>query len=141
MSVRNTVSSLIASPQFLRRVLWLDAATGLATGLLQLLLAAELSRWLGLPVALLQLSGAALLVFAAAIAWMATRPLVPAPQVWLLVGANLAWVLGCLALLFGGFLAPTLWGQAFVAVQAVTVGLLAELQYFGLRKVQARAAW
>ena len=141
MTVRNTISSLIASPHFLRRVLWLDAATGVATGLLQLLLAAELARLLGLPLALLTLSGWALLGFAAAIAFIATRMFVPSALVGLLIFANLLWVLACLAILFGGFLAPTLPGKLFVAVQALAVGLLVELQWFGLRKTAAQAAW
>lgn len=50
MSVMNSLSSPAASPpQFLRRVLWLDAATGAATGLLQVLLADPLAALLGLP--------------------------------------------------------------------------------------------
>ena len=136
-----SLSSLAASPLFLRRVLWLDAATGVATGLLQLVLAAQLAPLLGLPEQLLVVTGWALFGYVALIAFIATRPLIPQPQVWLLIVANGAWVLGCLALLFGGLVTPNLMGQVFIAVQAVAVGLLMELQWLGLRKAESQYAW
>lgn len=141
MSVLDSMSSLAASPLFLRRVLWLDAATGVATGLLQLLLAAQLAPLLGLPEELLMATGWALFGYVALIAFIATRPVIPPPLVWLLIAANGLWVLGCLALLFGGLVTPTLMGQAFIAVQAVAVGLLMELQWLGVRRAAARYAW
>ena len=141
MSAVASFSSLAASPQFLRRVLWLDAATGAATGALQLLLTGLLASLLGLPETLLVVSGWALFGYVAAISFIATRQFVPAPLVWLLIGANLLWVLGCLALLLGGLVMPTLAGKAFLAIQAVTVGLLAELQWVGLRKAVVRPGW
>jgi len=39
-----------------------------------------------------------------------------------------------LALLLVGGLSPTLLGKGYVVVQALTVAVLAELQYFGLRR-------
>lgn len=141
MSVMNSLSSLAAAPQFLRRVLWLDAATGAATGLLQVLLADPLAALLGLPVALLVASGGAIFVYVALITYVATRQPIPPALVWLLIAANGLWVLGCLALLFGGLVTPTLAGQGFIAVQALAVGLLAELQWFGVRRAPARPAW
>ena len=133
--------SLAASPLILRRVLWLDAATGVATGLLQVLLAAWLAPLLGLPESLLVMSGWALFGYVALIAWIATRPVIAPALVWLLIVANGAWVLGCLALLFGGLVAPTLMGQGFIAVQALAVGLLMELQCLGVRRAEAQPAW
>ncbi len=141
MSVMNALSSLATSPLFLRRVLWLDAATGGVTGLMQVLLAKQLSELLGLPVGLLVASGWAIFGYVALIALIATRQPIPQALVWLLIVANGLWVLGCLALLFGGLVAPTLMGQAFIAVQALAVGLLAELQWFGVRKAPAQPAW
>ena len=141
MSVMSSLSSFAHSPRFLRRVLWLDAITGVATGLLQLLLADTLAVFLGLPAGLLVASGWALFGYVALIAFIATRPFIPRPLVWLLIVANGLWVVGCLALMFGGLVAPTLAGKAFIAVQAVAVGLLAELQWFGVRKLAAQPAW
>jgi hypothetical protein len=121
--------------------LWLDAATGAATGALQLLLAGFLASLLGLPETLLVVSGWAIFGYVALIGFIATRQFVPAPLVWLLIGANFFWVLGCLALLLGDWVMPTLAGKAFIAIQAVTVGLLAELQWVGLRKAAAQSRW
>jgi hypothetical protein len=137
----SSLLSLASSPQFLRRVLWLDAATGVATGLLQLLLAAWLAPLLGLPETLLVLSGWALFGYVALIAFIATRPFIAPGLVWLLIAANGVWVLGCLALLFGGLVTPTLLGQGFIAMQALAVGLLMELQWFGVRRAPAQPAW
>ncbi|MEO8024166.1 hypothetical protein [Polaromonas sp.] len=141
MSAVASFSSLTASPQFLRSVLWLDAATGAATGALQLLLTALLASLLGLPETLLMASGWAILGYVAGISFIATRQFVPTSLVWVLIGANLLWVAGCLALLIGDFVTPTLAGKVFVAVQAVAVGLLAELQWVGLRKAAAQSGW
>jgi hypothetical protein len=44
------------------------------------------------------------------------------------------WTLASIALLFSGAVTPNLLGEAFVAIQAIAVGALAELQYLGLRK-------
>jgi len=137
----NPLSSLAASPLFLRRVLWLDAGTGVATGLLQVLLAAHLAPLLGLPERLLVASGWAVFGYVAAISFIATRPVIPPALVRLLIVANGVWVLGCLALLFGGLVAPTLMGQGFLATQAVAVGLLIELQWFGVQRAAAQPAW
>lgn len=141
MSAVVSFSSLTSSPRFLRSVLWLDAATGVATGALQLLLTGLLASLLGLPEALLQVSGWALFGYVALISFIATRQFVAAGLVWLLIGANLIWVAGCLALLLGDFVTPTLVGKVFIAVQAVAVGLLAEMQWVGLRKAAAQPGW
>ncbi len=141
MSAVVSFSSLTSSPRFLRSVLWLDAATGVATGALQLLLTGLLASLLGLPETLLVASGWVLFGYVVAICFIATRQFVPAALVWLLIGANLLWVLGCLALLLGDQVTPTLAGKVFIAVQAVAVGLLAELQWVGLRKAVAQSGW
>lgn len=142
MSAVASFSSLAASPNFLRRILWLDAAAGAATGALQLLLAGFLAGLLGLPETLLVGSGWVMFAYVAGISFIATRQFVPSAGVWLLIGANLLWVLGCLLLLLlGDLVMPTLAGKAFLAIQAVTVGLLAELQWVGLRKAVAQPGW
>lgn len=141
MSAVVSFSSLTSSPRFLRSVLWLDAATGVTTGALQLLLTGLLASLLGLPEALLQVSGWALFGYVALISFIATRQFLAAGLAWLLIGANLLWVAGCLALLLGDFVTPTLVGKVFIAVQAVAVGLLAEMQWVGRRKAAAQPGW
>ncbi len=141
MSHVSPMSSFFASPHFLRRVLWLDAGTGMATGVLQVLLPGSLAGLLGLPEGLLIGAGWLMLAYVAGIVFLATRLVVPAAGVWVLIVANLLWVLACLALLMGGVVAPTLLGMGFIAVQAVTVGALAELQWIGVRRAAAQPAW
>lgn len=55
-------------------------------------------------------------------------------MVWLLVASNLGWAAACVLLLVSGSVQPTLLGMAYVSMQALTVAVLAELQYFGLRR-------
>ncbi len=132
---------LPVSTSFLRRVLWLDAISGAATGALQLLLPAWLAGVLGLPQALLVESGWAILAFSAYISFLATRRLIPPAGAWLLIVGNVIWALGCLALVFAAGLTPNLLGTVFLAVQAVWVGLMAELEWVGLRKAVAQPDW
>ncbi len=134
-------SSWFASPQFLRHVLWLDAASGVATAALQCEFAQALAAPLGLPLDLLQWSGWLLAACVLGIVWVATRPAIPAAAVWLLMGVNTLWVLGCLGLLASGLVAPTLLGEGFLIVQAVAVGVLVELEWIGLRRMAPRDAW
>jgi hypothetical protein len=117
---------------FVRRVLFLDAATCAGMGLALTLLAEPLAPFLGLPAALLFYAGIVLLPIAAFIAWVGTREHAPAAGVWLVIAGNAAWVLGSLALFLA--VSPTALGYAFVIAQALVVVALAELEYVGLRK-------
>ena len=87
----------------------------------------------GLPPALLAYAGEFLLLYAALVAFLSTRVPLPRPLVWLLVVGNLGWALACLLLLVSGSVAATALGTAYVLVQALTVCVLADLQFFGLR--------
>lgn len=116
----------------LRNVLWLDAATCIATGALLSTLSTPLSSWLGLPEPLLFYAGLALFPIAGFMAWTAAR--LAEPAVWAVIGGNVLWVLGSLAVLA---LSPTALGTAFAVVQAAAVAVLAELEYVGLRRSAA----
>ena len=140
-SSTSVLSSFFASPHFLRRVLWVDAASGVATGLLQFWFADALAPLLGLPADLLLWSSYILVAFVLGITWIATRKTSPAGAVWLLIGGNALWALACLGLLASSVVAPTAFGVAFLIVQAVTVGLLVELEWIGVRKIQPEPAW
>lgn len=132
--------NLISSPRFLRAVVWFDASTGVLLGALHLLLTEPLAQWLGLPAGLLQVSGVLLLGYAALAAAIARCE--PMPRGWLgvLIVGNFAWVVVSLVLLLGSALAPTLLGQAYLLVHVVSVALLAELQWFGVRRLPTWAA-
>jgi hypothetical protein len=132
--------SIFSSPQFLRNVLIADAASCVATGALQLAFTNSLAQVLKLPAPLLTGTGWFLLAYAATVAFIATRKPIPRPLVWLLVIGNFGWAIGCGALLASGFVSPSTLGVAWVAAQAITVVVLAELQWMGLRRTPV-AGW
>jgi hypothetical protein len=128
--------STLASARFLRTVLWADAVSCAASAALHLFGAGLLAHLLGLSSGLLLASGLALCAYAAFAAWIATREPLPRGPVLALSLANWAWVAGCLALLFTGAAGTTL-GQIYLVVQVVAVAVLAELQWFGVRRPTA----
>jgi hypothetical protein len=125
--------SITQSPTFLRYVLFADSASCLATGAAQVLLTATLADLLGLPAMLLMGAGVFLLAYAAFVAFVATRHAIPRGLVRVFVAGNFGWAAGCVALLAATPLHPTTLGQAWVIAQALTVVVLAELQWAGLR--------
>jgi hypothetical protein len=124
----------IQSPDFLRRVLLLDAVTSVACGLLMTLGAGLLDRLLGLPSALLLEAGLLLFPFAALVVYAATRRQPSRPLIWLVIASNVLWAIDSIALLLSGWVAPTLLGEVFVVAQAVVVAVFAELEFFGMRR-------
>ena len=58
----------------------------------------------------------------------------PKLLVAVVIAANAVWTVASVALLFSGEVAPNWLGEAFVAAQAIVVGVFAELQYLGLRR-------
>ncbi|WP_440113424.1 hypothetical protein [Acidovorax sp. BL-A-41-H1] len=133
-------TNLMSSPRFLRAVVWFDASTGVLLGALHLLLTAPLAEWLGLPAGLLQVTGVMLLGYAAlAIAIARSEPM-PRGWLWVLIAGNFAWAVASLALLLGSTHTPTLLGQAYLLVHVVSVALLAELQWWGVRRLRVWAA-
>ncbi len=131
---------LMSSPRFLRAVVWFDASTGVLLGALHLLLTAPLAEWLGLPAGLLQVTGAMLLGYAALAIAIARSASMPSGWLWVLIVGNGGWAVASLALLLGSTLTPTLLGQAYLLVHVVSVALLAELQWMGVRRLQSWVA-
>lgn len=121
---------------FLRRVLALDAVASGAMGLGLAVFAPLLTAWLGLPVDLLRESGLILLPWAAFVGFLASRREPSRIAVWSVIAINALWVIDSIALLVSGWVEPTALGVAFVIAQAVTVGVFAELQFVGLRRIQ-----
>ena len=135
MTTLSVPSATLDRASFLRRVLYVDTATCVATGALMTLDAAPLSTLLGLPAALLFWSGLSLFPIAAFMLWVATRRDIPRPGAWLVIAGNAGWVAGSALVLVAT--APTALGYAFVIAQAVVVALLAELEYAGLKRIGA----
>jgi hypothetical protein len=130
--------NLTTSPRFLPAVLWADAASCLASGVLQLALAPVLAPLLGLPQGLLVATGWVLVAVAAFAAWLARSRPIPRAGVYLLVAGNIGWVLGCLELAMGN--GVTLVGLCYLLFQAVAVLALAGLEWAGVRRAP-RTAW
>lgn len=128
--------SIFQSPRFLRNVLLVDAASCLATGALQVAFTRSLAGLTNLPAPLLLATGWFLLAYAAVATLAATREPIPRELVWAFVAGNFAWAAGCAALLVAQPVAPSLTGQGWILAQAVTVVVLAELQWMGLRRTR-----
>lgn len=132
--------SRIDGTLFLRRILLADGVISGATGLLMALGAEPLERLLGLPAALLRYAGVCLVPFAVFVAFLSRQDAPPRAGVLAVLGLNAAWAAASLLLLIPGWIHPSGVGYAFVVGQAVAVGVLAEMQYVGLRSASALVA-
>ncbi|RYX98858.1 MAG: hypothetical protein EON84_02895 [Bradyrhizobiaceae bacterium] len=121
----------------LRRAIQIDAVVSGAMALLLTVAAGRLAPLLQLPEALLLESGLFLIVYVALIGWLGFRATMPKPLVLVVIIGNAAWTLGSIGLLFSGVVSPNMLGQIFVAMQAIAVGVFAELQFMGLRRSSA----
>jgi hypothetical protein len=119
---------------FLRRAIQADAIVSGAMALLLVAGAGLLAPLLSLPAAFLRNTGLVLVVYAALVGVLGTRAMMAKAAVWAVIVVNAVWTLDSLALLASGWVSPNLHGQAFVVMQAVAVGVFAELQYVGLRR-------
>ena len=131
------MSNPIPMSVFLRRALLADALVSAAVGAVMALGATALQDLLGLPAALLMLAGAAMFPYVAYLLWLMRRAAVPRAAVWAPIVLNLVWAIDCAWLLLGGSVRPTGLGEAFIAMNIVTVLVFAELEYMGLRRACA----
>ena len=119
---------------FLRRAIQADAIFSGISAVLLTFGAGEFASLLDLPEALLRESGLFLIAYTALVGWLGTRETMPKALVAIVIAGNAAWALASIALLFSDAVMPNLLGEAAVAMQAIVVGVLAELQYIGLRR-------
>lgn len=126
--------TFVQHPNFLRAVLFADAATCVATGTLLACGAVWLAAWTQLPAELLRYAGISLFPIAAFILLVASRARPPTAGVWLVIIGNVGWVLASLGLLAMEGIAPNGLGYGFVIAQAAAVALLAELEFMGLSR-------
>jgi hypothetical protein len=118
----------------LRRALQADAIFSGTGAVLLTLGAGEFAPPLNLPEALLREAGLFLIAYAAFVGWLATRTAFPKILVVAVVAGNAAWTISSIALIFSGAVTPNLLGEIALAAQAIVVGMLAELQFLGLRR-------
>lgn len=127
--------SIFSFSPFLRRVLLADAVISGATGLLMFAGAAPLASLLQLPEDLLRYAGLFLIPYAGVVAWIASpRKVSGAAAVWAVIITNAIWATDSIVLLLSGWVAPNILGYTFVIAQAAVVGVLAELQFIGIKK-------
>ena len=131
---------MILSSSFLRRALLADAVFSGVSAVVMTLDASALAPFLSLPEALLRETGLFLIAYTVLVGWLWSRPSVPKLLVLIVIAGNTAWTLASIALLFSGAVSPNLLGEIVVVAQAIATGVLAELQYTGLRKSAAALA-
>jgi hypothetical protein len=119
---------------FLRFALMADAIASGATGLAMALFSGALSGLLKVPAPLLFYAGLILVPYAAAIAYMSRREVLPRWAVFAVIVCNVLWAIDCVILTFSGWIAPNALGYAFILMQALVVFAFAEMQYVGLRR-------
>lgn len=134
------MSNLIQPSLFLRRALVADAVVSAAVGALMALGAEPLQGLLGISSALLLPAGLAFFPYAAYLLWLATRPAVPRSAVWVPIVLNVLWAAECLLFAVNVSPPPTLFGEAFIAMQVIAVLVFAGLQTIGLRRACAIVA-
>jgi hypothetical protein len=131
-----TTSAVIS----LRRVLFVDAATCVASGLLMGAGARPLSDALQLPQPLLLEAGLLLFPIAAFIAFVAARASTSLLAVAMVVIGNLAWAAASVWVLASASFSPNRWGTAFVVLQAITVLVLSALEARGALALRSQPA-
>lgn len=119
---------------FLRRALQADAIVSGAMALLLVFGAGFLASLLNLPEAFLRNTGLVLVVFALGVGYLASREMMSKVAVWAVIAINAVWTIDSIVLLASGWVSPNLLGQAFIVMQAIAVGVFAELEFIGLRK-------
>lgn len=119
---------------FLRRALQIDAIFSGTSALLLVFGAGLFASLTNLPEAFLRNTGIVLVVYAALVGYLGTRDLMSRIAVWTVIAVNAIWTIDSLILLASGWVSPNLLGQIMIVMQAVAVGVFAELQFIGLRK-------
>ena len=118
---------MIASSLFLRRALLADAVfSGASAALIA-------------PAAGVRETGLFLIAYTVLVAWLSARQSVPKALVMVVIAGNALWTLASIALLLSGTVRANLFGEAVIVAQAIATGVLAELQYIGLRRSQSMA--
>jgi hypothetical protein len=125
---------MIYPSSLLRRALQADAIFSGTGAVLLTLGAGEFAPLLNLPEPLLREAGLFLIVYAAFVGWLGTRTAFPKILVVAVVAGNAAWTLSSIALIFSGAVTPNVLGEIALAMQAIVVGILAELQFLGMRR-------
>ncbi len=123
----------------LRRALQADAIFSGVAALMFVFGAGLLASLTNLPETFLLNTGLVLVVYAALVGYLGTRSMMSKAAVWAVIAVNAIWAIDSFILLVSGWVSPNLLGQALIVMQAVAVGVFAELQFIGLRKSESAA--
>lgn len=127
--------SIPDSDRLLRLALRGNASFSSFCGLISLIAAKPIAVEMGIPdPGWLYGLGVQLLVFAAFLAWLSTRPRIAPAIAWGVVAADLAWVLGTLPLVAADWLTTS--GVWIALGIAEAVALFAIIQALGVRRMQ-----
>jgi hypothetical protein len=121
----------------MRLILKLDAVVTGVNGIAYVLLANPLEDLLGVAPELTRPIGAFLVLFAAAVWLVATRPQIPRPAVATIAAANVLWALGSIAFAAADASSPTTVGTVWIVLQALVVAGFAALQALAMRSGDA----
>lgn len=113
----------------LQRLLWIDGIAALTSGCIVLLFTSTLSVFFNLPQQVLIIMAFISLGYAAYSLSLAQRKVKPMPLLKLLVFANCAWVVVCLSVMLFYRNAATLYGTAYLLLEALFVATLAFLEW------------
>jgi hypothetical protein len=126
---------MFRSDNFLRFVLRLDCATCVATGLLLTLGSGLIAELTLIPASLSLFAGLSLFPIALFIGIVSMLDVVVPTLVWLVIAGNALWAGASILLILDGGVVPNAIGYVFILVQAAAVAFLAELEFFGLRRL------
>jgi hypothetical protein len=143
--VQSKEDVMIASAdRLLRRTLWGNAVFSILSGTVLAIFAGPFAvlaadapiSVLGLDLAIVfGIVGLGVVAFGALCAWVAFRPALPERLARLILGADLAWVVGSVLVLALSAASWTTIGIAGIAAVALVVADIAILEYLGLRRL------
>jgi len=132
-----TQSGTLARSNLLRYTLRADAILSVAIGAICLADAQALAAFLGIqPPLALQILGAMLVLYGVFLFYTAAQAHLSRRIVIAAIALDLIWVIDSAILLVGGWLPLTSAGMWTIGLIAAAVAVLAELKFFGLRRMR-----
>lgn len=139
-STPSSFASALAGAGLLRLSLGLDAFASAAFAAPMTFASGLLSDVLGLPASLLFGAGCILWLWTAFLIVVVRQRMRSPPAVSAVIIVNLLWAVGTAILWASGWVEPTFYGRAFLAVNVVGVAFFALLQFLGMRRARLAPA-
>ena len=118
----------------LRDLLMIDALISGVTGVALIAVAGVAEPMLNVPAAVMRAAGLILLPYATLVLFVSRSEQLTRSLVGIVIALNVGWVVASVLVLVSSWIQPTTLGVAFIVVQALVVGALAELQFTGWRR-------